>query len=47
MALSFYAESKRARNTRMKDELGVRLLYPGYREGLRALFEQGDAANLR
>ena len=47
MALSFYAESKRARNTRMKDELGVRLLYPSYREGLRALFEQGDAANLR
>ncbi|MDT3688127.1 MAG: SDR family oxidoreductase [Pseudorhodoplanes sp.] len=47
MALSFYAESKRVRNTRMKDELGVSLLYPSYREGLRALFEQGDAANLR
>lgn len=45
MALSFHAECKRVRNTRMKDELGVSLLYPNYREGLRALFEQSD--NLR
>lgn len=37
MAASFYDESKRVRNTRMKDELGVKLLYPTYREGLRAL----------
>ena len=37
MAASFYDESKRVRNTRMKAELGVKLLYPTYREGLRAL----------
>lgn len=37
MARSFYAESKRVDNTRIKEELGVRLLYPTYRDGLRAL----------
>ncbi|MEO0862664.1 MAG: SDR family oxidoreductase [Pseudomonadota bacterium] len=37
MARSFYAESKRVRNDRIKDELGVDLLYPDYRAGLRAL----------
>ena len=37
MALSFYAESKRVRNDKLKRELGVRLRYPSYREGLRAL----------
>lgn len=39
MARSFYAESKRVRNDRIKDELGVRLLFPTYREGLAALLE--------
>ncbi|MBD3676979.1 MAG: SDR family oxidoreductase [Rhodobacteraceae bacterium] len=39
MARSFYAESKRVRNDRIKDELGVRLIYPDYRAGLRALLE--------
>ena len=38
MALSFYGESKRVRNDRLRRELGVRLRYPTYREGLRALF---------
>lgn len=37
MAASFYDESKRVRNSRMKDELGVKLQYPTYREGLRSL----------
>lgn len=37
MARSFYAESKKVRNDRIKDELGVQLLYPSYREGLTAL----------
>ncbi|MAM63292.1 SDR family oxidoreductase [Maritimibacter sp. UBA3975] len=37
MARSFYAESKRVRNDRMKHELGVELIYPTYREGLEAL----------
>ncbi len=34
MAASFYAENKRVRNTRMKQDLGVRLAFPTYREGL-------------
>ena len=34
---SFYAESKRVSNRRIKDELSYRLIYPSYREGLRAL----------
>jgi nucleoside-diphosphate-sugar epimerase len=37
MARSFYAESKRVRNDRIKRELGVSLRYPSYREGLAAL----------
>ena len=37
MARSFYGDSKRVRNTRIKDELGVSLLYPTYREGLAAI----------
>jgi len=37
MARSFYAESKRVRNNRIKDELGVQLIYPSYRDGLPAL----------
>lgn len=37
MARSFYAESKKVRNDRIKNELGVDLLYPDYRSGLRAL----------
>ena len=39
MARSFYVESKRVRNDRIKAELGVRLLYPDYRAGLKALLE--------
>ena len=42
MARSFYAESKRVRNDRIKTELGVRLIYPTYREGLAALLASGD-----
>ncbi len=37
MARSFYAESKRVDNTRIKRDLGVRLAYPDYRTGLRQL----------
>ena len=37
MARSFYAESKRVRNDRIKDELGVKLKYPDYKSGLRSL----------
>ena len=42
MALSFYEECRRADNTKMKTMLGVRLRYPTYREGLRALFESRE-----
>jgi nucleoside-diphosphate-sugar epimerase len=37
MARSFYADSKRVSNRRIKAELGVQLAYPTYREGLAAL----------
>ena len=40
MAKSFYAECKRTRNDRIKEELGVELAYPTYREGLAALLAQ-------
>lgn len=39
MARSFYAESKRVRNDRIKTELGVQLGYPSYREGLAAVLK--------
>jgi hypothetical protein len=38
LALSFWQECRRVRNGKLKRELGVKLLYPTYREGLRALF---------
>ena len=41
MARSFYAESKRVRNGRIKAELGVTLAYPDYRAGLRAILAAG------
>ena len=37
MARSFYAENKRVRNDRIKNDLGVRLRFPTYREGLAGL----------
>lgn len=37
MARSFYSESKRIDNRRIKDALGVQLAYPTYREGLAAI----------
>lgn len=43
MARSFYAESKRVRNDRIKDELGVRLIHPDYRSGLAALLREEQA----
>ena len=42
MARSFYAENKKVRNTRIKEDLGVVLKYPTYREGLAALLAQND-----
>ena len=40
MGLSFWQECRRVKNDKLKQELGVTLRYPTYREGLRALFEQ-------
>lgn len=37
MARSFYADSKKVRNDRIKTELGVKLAYPTYRDCLAAL----------
>lgn len=42
MARSFYADNRRVRNAKLKTALGVRLAYPTYREGLRALFAAGE-----
>ena len=43
MALSFWQECRRVKNAKLKRELAVRLRYPTYREGLRALFSAGSA----
>jgi nucleoside-diphosphate-sugar epimerase len=37
MAKSFYSESKKVSNVRVKDELGYEFRYPTFREGLKAL----------
>jgi dTDP-D-glucose 4,6-dehydratase len=42
MARSFYAENKRASNRKLKQELGIKLAFPTYREGLRALWDAGE-----
>lgn len=39
MARSFYAENKKVSNRRIKEELGVKLIYPDYRAGLQALLK--------
>ncbi|MCZ6764549.1 MAG: NAD-dependent epimerase/dehydratase family protein, partial [Alphaproteobacteria bacterium] len=40
MAQSFYADNRRVANRLIKEELGVRLAYPSYREGLDALVRE-------
>ncbi len=42
MARSFYSESRRIRNALIREELGVSLRYPTYREGLTALRALGE-----
>ncbi|MGM4991262.1 SDR family oxidoreductase [Tardiphaga robiniae] len=42
MARSFYASNNRISNARLKRELGVKLAFPTYREGLTALWEQRE-----
>jgi hypothetical protein len=41
MARSFYGENKRVLNRRIKEDLGVDLHYPTYREGLESLWRRG------
>lgn len=41
MALSFWRDNRLVDNQRIKEELGVSLLHPDYRAGLRAIFEEG------
>ena len=41
MARSFYSENKRTRSVRVASELGIELLYPDYRAGLRAILARG------
>jgi len=42
LARSFYEENRRVANARLKATLAVRLQYPTYRDGLRALFAAGE-----
>ena len=42
MARSFYSENRRVRNALIREELGVTLSYPTYREGLTALRALGE-----
>jgi len=42
MARTFYAENKRASNLKLKNELGMALTFPTYREGLQALWAAGE-----
>jgi nucleoside-diphosphate-sugar epimerase len=44
MARSFYDDNKRVANSRIKEELGVRLRYPNYTTGLRALMASESAS---
>ncbi len=44
MARSFYADNKRVRNDRIKDELGVNLKYKNYIDGLQACLDAEDYA---
>jgi nucleoside-diphosphate-sugar epimerase len=41
MARTFYADNKRVSNKRLTHELGVKLRFPTYREGLTALWQEG------
>ncbi len=47
MARSFYADSKRVRNDRIKTELGISLRYPDYKKCLRAMLAEESATKQR
>ena len=43
MARSFYSESKRVSNRRIREKLGIRLIHPDYRSGLRAMMADEES----
>ncbi len=47
MAVSFYADNKRVSNRKIREDLGVRLRYPSYREGLAALAASSSPSSVR
>jgi nucleoside-diphosphate-sugar epimerase len=47
MGLSFYAENRRVKSRRIVDDLGVRLAYPTYREGLAAIASSSSTGTRR
>jgi nucleoside-diphosphate-sugar epimerase len=47
MARSFYATNNRISNARMKRNLNIDLAYPTYRDGLKALWAAGEAAEAK
>ncbi len=47
MARSFYGDHRRVANARIKEELGVVLRFPDYRDGLRGILEHEAAAGAR
>jgi hypothetical protein len=46
MARTFYQDNKRVSNKRIRDDLGVTLLYPTYRQGLRSLHPLGEGVQV-
>ncbi len=42
IARQFYADNKRVSNAKIKKTLGIELLYPTFREGLREIYGTGD-----
>lgn len=44
MGRSFYGENKRVSNLKLREDLGVKMLYPTYREALTALWASGEGA---
>jgi nucleoside-diphosphate-sugar epimerase len=45
MQRSFYADNKRVSNRAIRQALGIEMLYPTYREGLRAIFQDRRGAS--
>lgn len=45
MALSFWQDNRRVSNARVKEVLGVNLIHPSYRSGLRAILEAEQAVS--